>query len=82
MKSRSYISWDEYFMGVAVLSANRKDPNTKVGACIVNPENALSVSAIMVFLMAAMMMFFLGVMKVISPILNTHMLFTLNLMRY
>ena len=37
MKSNNYISWDEYFMGVAMLSALRsKDPSTKVGACIVN----------------------------------------------
>ncbi len=32
-----YISWDEYFMGIALLSAKRsKDPTTKVGACIVS----------------------------------------------
>lgn len=32
-----YISWDEYFMGVALLSAKRsKDPSTQVGACLVN----------------------------------------------
>lgn len=34
------ISWDEYFMGIAVLSAMRsKDSNTKVGACIVSDEH-------------------------------------------
>ena len=34
------INWDEYFMGIALLSALRsKDPNTKVGACIVDDEN-------------------------------------------
>ena len=33
------ISWDDYFMGVALLSAQRsKDPNTQVGACIVNDD--------------------------------------------
>lgn len=33
------ISWDEYFMGVAALSAFRsKDPNTRVGTCIVNED--------------------------------------------
>ena len=38
----SHISWDEYFMGVALLSAKRsKDPNTKVGACIVNEEKRI-----------------------------------------
>ncbi|MEG1222754.1 MAG: dCMP deaminase family protein [Bacilli bacterium] len=36
----SNISWDEYFMGIALLSAQRsKDPNTKVGACIVDSEH-------------------------------------------
>ena len=39
MKRTDYISWDEYFMGVARLSAMRsKDPNTQVGACIVNQK--------------------------------------------
>ena len=29
MKRTDYISWDEYFMGVALLAARRsKDPNT------------------------------------------------------
>ncbi len=38
----NHISWDEYFMGVAVLSSMRsKDPNTKVGACIVNPKKRI-----------------------------------------
>lgn len=38
----SYISWDEYFMGVAILSAKRsKDPSTKVGACIVNQDKRI-----------------------------------------
>lgn len=41
MKRENYISWDEYFMGVALLAANRsKDPNTQVGACIVSGENS------------------------------------------
>ena len=34
------ISWDEYFMGIAYLSSLRsKDPNTKVGACIVDSDH-------------------------------------------
>lgn len=34
---KNYINWDDYFMGLALLSAMRsKDPNTQVGACIVN----------------------------------------------
>ena len=37
-----HISWDEYFMGVAMLSARRsKDPNTQVGACIVIDTNRI-----------------------------------------
>ena len=42
MKRKGYISWDEYFMGVAKLAAHRsKDPSTQVGACIVSPENII-----------------------------------------
>lgn len=34
------ITWDEYFMGIAVLSSLRsKDPNTQVGACIVDDDH-------------------------------------------
>lgn len=41
-KRQDYITWDEYFMGVAMLSAQRsKDPNTQVGACIVSPNNKI-----------------------------------------
>ena len=42
MKRQDYLSWDEYFMGVAVLSAERsKDPGTQVGACIVGPDKRI-----------------------------------------
>ena len=42
MKREEYLSWDEYFMGIAVLSAKRsKDPSTQVGACIVNMDNRI-----------------------------------------
>ena len=42
MKRLDYISWDEYFMGIAMLAAKRsKDPSTQVGACIVSPENII-----------------------------------------
>lgn len=41
-KRQGYISWDEYFMGIALLSGCRsKDPGTQVGACIVNPQNRI-----------------------------------------
>ena len=37
-----YLTWDEYFMGVAKLSAKRsKDPSTQVGACIVSNDNRI-----------------------------------------
>ena len=36
---KDFITWDQYFMGVAKLSALRsKDPSTQVGACIVNSD--------------------------------------------
>ena len=42
MKRMDYISWDEYFMGIAMLAARRsKDPSTQVGACIVSPDNII-----------------------------------------
>ena len=42
MKRTDYISWDEYFMGVAMLAARRsKDPSTQVGACIVSADNII-----------------------------------------
>lgn len=35
-----YLNWEEYFMGIALLSAQRsKDPSTQVGACIVDRDN-------------------------------------------
>ena len=41
-KRADYISWDEYFMGVAILSGMRsKDPNSQVGACIVSKDNKI-----------------------------------------
>ena len=42
MKRNDYITWDQYFMGIALLSCERsKDPNTRVGACIVNSDNKI-----------------------------------------
>lgn len=41
-KRKDYITWDEYFMGVAALSGKRsKDPSTQVGACIVSQDNKI-----------------------------------------
>ena len=40
MENKSNLNWDEYFMGMAVLSSLRsKDPSTKVGACIADSEH-------------------------------------------
>ena len=42
MKRTDYINWDEYFMGIAMLTAKRsKDPSTQVGACIVSKDNII-----------------------------------------
>lgn len=42
MKKIEYLKWDEYFMGIALLSAERsKDPSTCVGACIVSEDNKI-----------------------------------------
>lgn len=39
---KEYLSWDEFFMGVAILASRRsKDPNTQVGACIVSKDNRI-----------------------------------------
>ncbi len=41
-KRRDYITWDEYFMGVAMLAGMRsKDPNSQVGCCIVSQDNKI-----------------------------------------
>ncbi len=42
MKNNDYLSWDQYFMGIALLSSMRsKDPHTQVGACIVDTDNKI-----------------------------------------
>ena len=42
MKRTDYLTWDQYFMGIAILSAQRsKDPSTSVGACIVSKANKI-----------------------------------------
>jgi dCMP deaminase len=41
-KRKDHLHWDDYFMGVALLSAQRsKDPSTQVGACIVDENNKI-----------------------------------------
>ena len=59
MKRTDVLTWDEYFMGLAHLSAKRsKDPSTQVGACIVSKEHTMD------FQMDAATMNFLGSGKV------------------
>lgn len=39
---KSRISWDQYFMGLALLSAQRsKDARTKIGACVIDAHNRI-----------------------------------------
>jgi len=41
-KREDYISWNDYFMSIAMLSSMRsKDPSTQVGACIVNSNKKI-----------------------------------------
>src|SRR4051794_8287956 len=41
-KRNDYINWDEFFMGTAILAAQRsKDPSTQVGAVIANSDNII-----------------------------------------
>lgn len=41
-KRKDYLGWDDYFMGVSLLASGRsKDPNTQVGACIVDDQNRI-----------------------------------------
>ena len=41
-KRADYLSWDEYFMGIAFLSGMRsKDPSTQVGACIIYEDKKI-----------------------------------------
>lgn len=40
MKRQEYINWDEFGMGLALIAAQRsKDPNTQVGACILDEKH-------------------------------------------
>mgnify|MGYP000220074397 CR=1 FL=1 len=60
-KRVDYITWDEYFMGVAALSGRRsKDPSTQVGACIVSRITRSFLWAITVSQKAVQMMNFHG----------------------
>ena len=70
-KREDYISWDEYFMGVAMLSGMRsKDPNSQVGACIVSNDNKILSMGYNGFRRAVPMMSFRGHGKGIRWIRN------------
>ena len=73
-KRKDYISWDEYFMGVAILSGMRsKDPNSQVGCCIVSQDNKILSMGYNGFPKAARTMNFLGTERVIHSIRNMSM---------
>ena len=73
-KRSNYISWDEYFMAIAKLSAMRsKDPSTQVGACIVGADNRIYQLDIMELQTVLMMTSFLGIEKATIWIQNIHM---------
>ena len=60
-KREDYITWDEYFMGVAILAGKRsKDPSTQVGACIVSQTTRYSPWGTTAFPRAAPTMSFPG----------------------
>ncbi|GLJ11717.1 hypothetical protein SUGI_0175330 [Cryptomeria japonica] len=41
-KREGYLTWDDYFMAIAFLSAQRsKDPNRQVGACLVSQNRVI-----------------------------------------
>ena len=82
-KRSDYISWDEYFMGIAMLSACRsKDPNTQVGACIVNDRNRIMSVGYNGFPPAATMTSSRGSAREMRLIRNTPMSATQSSMRY
>ena len=64
-KRKDYLSWDEFFMGVAILSSGRsKDPNTQVAACIVDTNNRILIYLVIMGLrMVLMMIYFIGIVK-------------------
>ena len=76
-KRQDYISWDEYFMGVAMLSGMRsKDPNTQVGACIVSDKHKILSWGKMDFQTGGPVMIFHGYAKAMTT--NTFTLPTVN----
>lgn len=83
-KRNGYISWDEYFMGVALLASQRsKDPSTQVGACIVNDDNRIMSVGYNGFPRGAAMTNFLGSVRAINlPLQNILMFAMPSLMQY
>ena len=42
MKKEKYMSWESYFMSIAIISSFRsKDPKTQTGACIIDTNNKI-----------------------------------------
>lgn len=78
-KRQDYISWDEYFMGVAKLAGLRsKDPNSQVGSCIVSPDNKILSIGYNGFPRGVRTMYSPGAEKAMSWIPSIFMLLTAN----
>ena len=78
-KRKDYISWDEYFMGVAKLSGMRsKDPNSQVGACIVSSDNKILSMGYMDFQVDVLMMNFHGKEKALKDPFNQYQISVCN----
>ena len=78
-KRQDYISWDEYFMGVAKLAGLRsKDPNSQVGSCIVSPDNKILSIGYNGFRGGVRTMYSPGAEKAMSWIPSIFMLLTAN----
>lgn len=79
MKREHVLSWDEYFMGLAHLSAMRsKDPSTQVGAVIVDQEHKVVGIGYNGLRSAAPMMNFHGIGKAVCWKRSTHSSFMPN----
>jgi hypothetical protein len=83
-KREGYISWDEFFMGAAMLCAERsKDPNTQVGACIVTMKTESYLLVTMASLLDVTIMCFPGTEAVTTlMILNISMFAMQSLMQF
>lgn len=79
MKNTDYLSWDQYFMGIATLSAKRsKDPHTRVGAASLPRITAFCPLVTMACHVAVQTMNIPGSVPVMNWTQNTFMSVTRN----